>query len=160
MADSMRWRYGETHSKMFAVDTAQTVDQGDCCWLNTDDARPADQVAFTGGINTAQELFVDNFAGVAMDRSLSGETAEIRLAQAGVFEFTCTAAQFEVGDLVGMDDNATPDALESQKVIAVTDAARAIGRVAKRATSNVTTVLVEINATLRTGGPQKGEASA
>jgi hypothetical protein len=160
MADKMRWRTGDTNPiDGEAVDSAQTISIGDCLYLSTDDVRPADQIGYAGGLATTQELFVDSFLGVAMQRSRDGDTSAVRIATTGVFEFDCAAATFELGDLVGMDDNSTPDALESQKVIAVTDAARAVGVVVKRYSSNTTSVLVRITSSLE-GGLQKGEASA
>ena len=160
MANKMRWRYGDTKPVVGeAVDSAQTIDIGDCLYLATDDVRPADQIGYAGGLATTQELFVDSFIGVAMQQSRNADTDPVRIATAGTFEFICAAATFEIGDLVGMDDNATPDALESQQVIAVTDAARAVGVVEKRYSSNTTSVLVRITSSLE-GGLQKGEASA
>lgn len=160
MADKMRWRYGDTNPlKGEGVDTAQTIDIGDCVYLATDDVRPADQAGYAGGLATVQELFVDTFLGVAMQRSRSGDTAPIRIAQTGTFEFDCASATFEIGDLVGMDDNAGASALESQKVIKVTDAARAIGTVVRQYSASTVSVLVQITNYLA-GGLQKGMASA
>ena len=159
MSDNMRWRYGDTAPIMAAVDSAQVLEIGDLLWQNTDDARPASQHAWTG-LNASQEAFVNNFLGVGMQRSRNADTDPVRIATTGVFEFSCASATFELGDLVGPDDNAGATALEDQKVIAVTDAARAIGRVAKRQASAGTTVYVEIRSTIMLGGPQSGIASA
>ena len=38
-----------------------------------------------------------------MQRSRSGETAPIRVATTGVFEFDCASGTFELGDMVGAD---------------------------------------------------------
>lgn len=159
MADRMRWRYGDTNPVIAAVDSAQTVDIGDLVYQETNDARPADQKTYSSLAQT-QEDFVDKFLGVAAQRSRSGDTDPIRVDTTGVFEFICAAATFELGDLVGPDDNAGGTALECQKVIAVTQASRAVGRVAKRYSSNTTLVLVEIVSTIMKGGPQAGTASA
>lgn len=160
MADKMRWRYGDTNPIVGEeVLTGQTIDIGDLVWLDSDDVKPADQSSYAGGLATAQETLVDSFLGVAMQRSRSGDTDPIRIATTGVFEFDCAAATFEIGDLVGADDNTTPDALLPQQVIAVDDAARAIGVVVERHTANTTSVLVRITSSLE-GGLQKGEASA
>jgi hypothetical protein len=140
MADRMRWRYGETNPVVAAVDSAQTIDIGDNVYQVTDDARPADQISYSSLAQT-QEDFVDSYLGVAMQRSRNGDTDPIRVATTSVFEFTCAAATFELGDLVGPDDNAGASALECQKVIAVTKAPRPIGRVDKRYASNTTLVL-------------------
>ena len=67
-----------------------------------------------------------------MQRSRSGETAPIRVATTGVFEFDCPSGTFELGDLVGADENAAGDALLNQQVAKVAASQYAIGRVAKR----------------------------
>lgn len=150
---------GDINPRYCAVDSAQTIAQGDIVWLNTDDVRSASQKTYTSLAQT-QEDIVDVFMGVCLDRSQSGETALVQVATTGVFRFSCAAATFEVGDLVGCDDNAGGTALTPQQVIAVTDASRAIGHVAKRVASAATSVEVEIRSSIMYGGPQKGEASA
>lgn len=160
MANKMRWKYGETNPVLAAVDSATVIAIGDLVYQNTDDALPASDISFAGGINTAQEAIVDNFLGVAMQASASGDTTPIRVATSGVFEFDCASTTFELGTLLGADDNAGGTAMLAQQVITVTDAARAVGRCAQREGTATTTVLVSIESTVMTGGPQKGEASA
>ncbi len=166
MANKFRYRYGETSPPVVVpVDSAQVIEIGDLIWLNTDDARPASQSTYAGGLPTSQEAFVDNFLGVATQQSISGDTESITIATSGVFEFDCAADQFEVGDLLAAADNSGSTALEDQKVVSLgdghadVDVPRAIGRCAKRAGSNVTSVLVEIKSTVMTGGYQLGTAS-
>ncbi|KKN38365.1 hypothetical protein LCGC14_0754400 [marine sediment metagenome] len=81
------------------------------------------------------------------------------MATTGVFEFDCASSTFELGDLLGPDDNSAQDALVNQQAITVTNAARAVGRCAKRAESAVLVVLVDIKSTIMYGGPQEGIAS-
>ena len=76
-----------------------------------------------------------------------------------MFEFDCAADTFELGDLIGVDDNAAADALMDQQVIKVTDPARAIGRAAKRYGSNTTSVLVDVRSGVMYGGVQGSTAS-
>ena len=127
------------------VDSAQTIDFGELCYLATDDARPADQFTYVALANS-QANFAALMIGVAMDTSESGDTADIAIATEGVFEMVCAAAQFEIGDLVGVDDNAGPTAFVPDQVIAVGEngAAQAIGRVVRRYSANTTRVLVEL----------------
>jgi hypothetical protein len=161
MADKMRYRYGDTNPVMCEVDSAQVIEIGDMVWLNTDDARPASASSFVGGLATAQETFVDKFIGIAMQNSPSGKSDPIRIATTGVFEMDCASvATWLIGDMAGPDDNAGATALENQKVIEVTDAARAIGVVVKSEASAVTSILVDIKSTIFSGGLQKGMASA
>ena len=159
MANVMRWRYGDTKPVMADVDSGQTIEIGDFCWLNTDDVRSAAAQSDQGSEVTNQETFADNFLGVAMQQSRSADTDEIRLATAGVFEFICASATYEVGDLVGVDEASSGTALEDQTVAAVTDAEYAIGRVARRATSATTTLFVEIESTVMHGGIAGGTPS-
>ncbi len=41
MADSLRWRYGETNPIVLPVDSATVIEIGDLVYLETDDVRPA-----------------------------------------------------------------------------------------------------------------------
>lgn len=127
------------------VDSAQTIDLGEMCWLNTNDARPADQASY-GSLAVAQANFAKNFIGIAMDTSEVGQTRDIAIATEGVFEMVCAAAQFEIGDLVAVDDNTGTTALLPAQVIATSEngAAGAIGRVVRRYSANTTRVMVEI----------------
>jgi hypothetical protein len=148
MTRVQRLRYADPERvESHPVDSAQTIDLGELCWLNTNDARPADQFTYvTGNLAGTQANFAAMFIGVAMDTSESGDTAKIAIATEGVFEFVCAAAQFEIGDLVGVDDNTGGTALLPAQVIAVGEngAASAIGRVVRQYTANTTRVLVEL----------------
>lgn len=126
----------------FPVDSAQVIEIGDLLWLNTDDVRAASQFTWDTDLGTTQPQFAIKFAGVAMQASASGETDPIRVAMMPIAEFPCASATFEIGDLVGPDDNATPDALTSQQVIAVTTPEKAIGTVVKRVGTAATMVTV------------------
>jgi hypothetical protein len=152
MSNLMRWRYGETNPVQMAVDSATVIEIGDLVWLDSDDAKNAAALAWDTDLETTQEEFHDNFLGVAMQASPAGETDSIRVATSGVFELDTAAASYEVGDLVGPDDDATP-LLVDQQVIAVAGAELAVGRVAKTAAS-ATSVLVSITSTVLHGGPQ------
>jgi len=125
------------------VDSAQVIEVGDMVALFTDDVRAVGQLTY-GTLAAAQLRAAHQFVGVAMEASASGDTADITIRQSGNFEFDCAAAQFEVGDLVAVDDNATPDALLDQQVIAAGENGFGIGYVSKRYSANTTRVLVEI----------------
>jgi hypothetical protein len=152
MSDRMRWRYGDTNPVVAAVDAATVIEIGDLVYQDTDDAKPASAQTDQGSEATNQGLLADKFLGVAMQRSPSGDTDPIRVATTGVFEFDCPSGTFELGALVGADENAAGNALLNQQVDAVASAARAIGRVAKRVASASTSVLVDIRSTVMTGG--------
>jgi hypothetical protein len=138
------------------VDSATDIEIGDL----VDDAKPASSILDIGGagpadLAAAQVQFHDSFIGVAMQRSRAGDTQSIRIATSGVFEFDAASATFELGDRVGVAQDAGA-ALEDQKVagIAQTVPNQALGRVAKRVSSADTKVLVEINSTMMRDGPQ------
>jgi hypothetical protein len=150
----MRWRYGETSPVMLPVDATTVVETGDLVYLDTDDAKPASVQADQGTEAANQELFHDKFAGVAMQASRNGDTQPIRVATAGVFEFDCLTTAYEVGKLIGADENAGGTALERQVVTPVATANLAIGRCAKRVSPAATRVLVDIVSTIERGGPQ------
>lgn len=152
MSDKMRWRYGDTNPVVAAVNTTTVVEIGDLLWQDVDDAKPASSLADQGSLAANQEALLNNFLGVAMQRSRSGENAPIRVATTGVFEYDCASGTFELGDLVGPVENALGTALLNQQVAKVADAKYAIGRVAKRHASATTTVLVDVRSTIMTGG--------
>ncbi len=159
MSDKMRWRYGDTNPVVAAVDSGTVIEIGDLVLLSTDDARPAAMQAVLGTKAATQAAFAAIFLGVAMQRSRSGETAPIRVATTGVFEYDCASGTFELGDMVGVDENTAGNALLNQQVAKVTAAQNAIGRVAKRQPSAGTSVLVDIRSTVMTGGVNGSTAS-
>jgi hypothetical protein len=154
MSDILRWRYGDTSPIVIPVDSATVIEIGDLVYLDTDDAKPASSQADAGTEAANQEAFHDLFAGVAMQRSRAADTAPIRVATRGVFEFPCPSASFEVGALIGASENSGGDGLEDQQVEGVATANLSIGRCAKRVNPAATTVLVDIVATISHGGPQ------
>lgn len=158
MADKMRWSYGDTNPVLYRVDSAEEIAIGDLVWQNTDAAEAADQIT-AGSLINMQDAFVDNFIGVAMQRSRSGDTALIRIATTGTFEFICASATFTEAAIVGCAGTAGV-ALENQTVIGVSAAVSAFGVVPKAYTTATTTVLVQINSTKFTGGLQPGTASS
>ena len=152
MSDKMRWRYGDTNPVVAAVDSGTVIEIGDLVYQDVDDAKPASAQSDQGSETANQELFADNFLGVAMQRSRNGDTDPIRVATTGVFDFDCPSGTFELGDLVGVDENAGGDGLLDQQVAPVTAPKYAIGRVAKRVPAAATSVLVDVRSTVMTGG--------
>jgi hypothetical protein len=152
MSDKMRWRYGDTNPVVAAVDLATVIEIGDLVWQDTDDAKPASSRTDAGTETANQDAMAGAFLGVAMQRSRSGENAPIRVATTGVFEFDCPSDMFELGVLVGVDENTAGTALLNQQVAKVATSACAIGRVAKRQPTEATSVLVDIRSTVMTGG--------
>ena len=165
MSDNMRWRYGDTNPVVAAVNAAEVIEIGDVLWQDTNNAKPAAEKAWVNSLSETQDALSAKFLGVAMQRHRAVDAAaQMRVATTGVFEFTCAASAFtagstgELGCLVG-PAKASGNTLENQKVVPVTDAARAIGRLAKPALTTDTTVLVEITSVVLYGGPQVHTAS-
>jgi hypothetical protein len=154
----MRWRYGDTNPVVTKPIASTTVIEiGDLVFQNSSgDVSAASTFAWTTDLPTTQDGFQDQFLGVAMQRSRAGDALPIRVATAGVFEFDCAAATFELGALVGPAKQASASALESQKVIGLTAGSegKSIGRVAKRVNPADSRVLAEIVSTIVRGGPQ------
>lgn len=154
MANTMRWRYGDTKPVTCPVDSATVIEIGDLVYLDTDDAKPASSQADQGTLALNQEELHDNFLGVAMQASASGETDSIRIATAGVFEFDSGNSTMEVGALVGVAETAAGTACEDQKVIGVATTNLAIGRCARREGTASASKFVNIESTVMYGGPQ------
>lgn len=152
MSDKMRWRYGDTNPVVAAVDSSTEIEIGDLVYLDTDDVKPASSQADQSSESANQTLFATNFLGVAMQHSRDGDTAPIRVATTGVFEYICPSATYEIGDLMGIDEATSGTALEDQVLAAVSNASEAIGRVAARAASATTSILVSLQSTVMTGG--------
>jgi hypothetical protein len=152
MSDKMRWRYGDTNPVVAAVDSATVIEIGDLVYQDTDDAKPASAQADQGSETANQQALATKFLGVAMQRSRAGDTSPVRVATTGVFEFDCPSGTFELGDLVGVDENAGGNALLDQQVDGVGSGTYAVGRVARRVTDAATSVLIDIRSTVMTGG--------
>jgi hypothetical protein len=163
MTDKMRWRYSDTNAVVAPVDAATVIEIGDLVWQDADDAKPVSRLPCNHHENEAsqnwQHAFAHDFLGVAMQRSRSGETTPIRVATTGVFEFDCAPDTFELGDLIGPDENTAGNALLNQQVETVAESRYAIGRVAKRQASAATSVLVDIRSTVMTGGVEGSSPS-
>jgi hypothetical protein len=154
MANTMRWRYGDTNPVMMAVDSATVIEIGDLVLQDVDDAKPASSQTDQGTELANQQLFHDLFVGVAMQAHRAGDTQPIRVATTGVFEFDCLSTTLEVGDMMGPDENGGGIALLNQTVAKVTTANAAVGRCAKRLNPAGTRVLVDIVSSVVKGGTQ------
>ena len=120
MSDKMRWRYGDTNPVVAAVDAATVIEIGDLVYQDTDDAKPASAQAdqgTRGGQPGAVCRQVPGRGHAAEPRRAT--PTPIRVATTGVFEFDCPSGTFELGDLVGADENAAGNALLNQQVAKV-----------------------------------------
>ncbi|MBS0207803.1 MAG: hypothetical protein JSS27_02515 [Planctomycetes bacterium] len=154
MADTMRWRYGDTNPVVLPVLSGTVLEIGDLVYLDSGTALPAAALADAGSKAANQQAFHAKFAGVAMQRSRVGDVNPIRVATTGVFEFDCAAATFMVGDKLGPEQPTGTTALANQQVAAVSAMNETIGRCAKLVNPAGSQVLVDIVSTLMYGGPQ------
>ena len=156
MADVMRWQYGDTNPVVTKAPASATVIEiGDLIYQDpsTNVPYPASSQADQGSEALNQNLFHDNFLGVAMQRSRNGDTDTLRVATTGVFEMDCPSGTWELGDLAAADENSGGTGLLDQTVTKVTLEGLAIGVCAKRVASADTLVYIDIQSTLMTGGP-------
>ena len=154
MANQMRWRYGDTQPVMAPVLSATVIEIGDIVYLDSGTAKPAAAQADAGTEAGNQEALHDKFLGVALGASRAGDTAAIRVATRGVFEFACPSGTFALGDLLGPKEASSGTALENQTVKSVATANLALGRCMQAVTDASTRVLLEIVSTVLHGGPQ------
>ena len=157
MANTMRWRYGDSNPVLLPVDASSSVEIGDLILLDAGKAKPASEMTDQGSTLLNQTTFQDAFVGVAMQASPSGEAGQVRIATTGVFEFTCDAAAWELGDYAAVAHDVSGNVLFDQQVVGGSTASVAVGRCAKQSTTATTRVLVDIIGTVTKGGVQSPE---
>jgi len=133
-----RWLYGDTDPVSAYVDEQTRIAAGDLCWLHGHLCLPAGELALRlAGTSTGPWLpwrgqqirLARNFLGVALQPSPIGQAGLVRVATGGVFQFECHATRAQLGGLVSAEPAADGTHLWGQRVILVSEAARAIGRV-------------------------------
>ena len=143
MADTMRWRYGETNPVVGLCPATVAVEIGDLVYHDSDAVRPASSQSNQSTKALNQSVFAGKFLGVAMQTSPLGEASLIRVATTGVFEFDTNAQTFVLGHLVGIDELPGRTGVENQKVDTSVGAG-SIGRVVRREPAASSAVLVKI----------------
>lgn len=155
MANTMRWRYGETNPIMLSTLEGAVVEIGDLVFLCDGSARAACGNACQGSLAANQESLHDQFLGVAMQASPAESVEPIRVATTGVFEFDCDLAMFEIGELLGAGKFSSGVGLESQSLVGVDKPNLAIGRCSKQVKQAETKVLVDIVSSVMRGGVEQ-----
>ena len=150
MAHVQRFRHMDPRGTIkLPVLSATQIDVGWLCYYDaaTDDVKPFSAQADQTSLVLNQQLWKDNFAGVAMTGHDAGAPAEdLTLATEGVFEFECAATAWDAFALVGADEVAgIPGTGSNFTVIAAAAQTDAIGRVWKKYTATTTRVLVRIS---------------
>lgn len=88
MSNVMRHRYGAKNPVLAEVASAVVIEVGDLCRLDTN---KVENIAESASSYIAASV-ADDFLGVAMQASASGETTPIRIATSGTFEYPQAAA--------------------------------------------------------------------
>lgn len=151
MSDKMRWRYGETNPVVAAVDSATVISVGDLLYLSSGKALPASSLSPETTVAATQAAFSAAFLGVAMQKSVAGDTTPIRVATTGVFEFDAASTTYGLGDKVGVYESADEADVAAQTVAKVSLLAGAIGRVCRVESSATTNILVALKSVVMNG---------
>lgn len=179
MASKARYVSGDCKPIAALVDSTTPIEVGDLLYQDpvSRKGKPASAMVDQGSEALNQDAFQQFFLGVALQKNglQTGETVPlnstlnhspanvIEIATAGVFEFDCTAAAWNTGDLVGACEKASGTALENQKVKSAASASLAIGKaVPAPAQINVSLarVLVDIRSTILNAGVQNQEVGS
>ena len=131
MSNRLRFRSGQVQLFKLRVDSGTVIEAGDLVFLDSDDVKPASDFTWTTNLATTQEAFAAAFLGVAHQASASGDTDDVSvdLSPLSIYEFDVNAATYEVGALLGPDEQSS--ALMDQQLEAVATSARAIARAAE-----------------------------
>lgn len=129
MANRLRFRSGQVELQRLRVDSATVLEAGDLVYLDTDDVKPAGDFPWDTDLSTTQASFAGSFLGVVHQQSADGETDDVSvdLSPHAVYEFDVDAATYEVGSILGPDENAAT--LMNQQL----EAAAAAGGIARAA---------------------------
>ncbi|VTS03312.1 hypothetical protein [Tuwongella immobilis] len=122
---------------------------GDLMWFNAGSAEKASNRVDRGSLIANQADFRQVFLGVAADQRLISENtvSDRVIVVDGIFDADCATTSWEVGDLVGIDRNASTPANSDQQVAKVTNPNLAIGTCIKKA-SNATKVRARLVSSL------------
>lgn len=143
MANTFRFRHVDVDEFLGAVDSATVIEIGDLLYLDSGDVKPANSQADQYDEDKHRFLFASKFAGVAMQASNAGDTDAIRVATDGIFEFACSSDTWDVGDLVGANED-FDGGPENQQVELVLYKEHAIGFVVQQEKDPVESVRVRL----------------
>lgn len=150
MVDVMRHRKEFPKPRNYAVASTTIIEVGDLIYWDavTSKVKPMSDLTWKTDLALTQRHSKPVFLGVSGDRSRDGDTTDVQVDAGGIKEMICAADTFNIGDLIGIDDNAGGTALENQTVVKVTDVELAIGRVSKQYTANTTSIEIELFSTV------------
>ena len=144
---------------MAPVDSAILYEIGDLIYQSVNGlVYPASSQPDQGTEVMNQILFACRFLGVAEQRSRVGDSDDIRVGTAGVWEF-CVAALatlLPLGTRFGASENAAATGLLDQSVEQVLVDAEAIARLYRGAAAGATCVFIKIESEIMDGGIDPG----
>ncbi len=145
MANTFRYLRGDTNPIRVPVASADVIEIGDVVVRDASDSNTyidaTDAAYWDTDEATTKGNLKDEFVGIALQASASGETEPIAVATSGVFEFPAESDTYLLGKGVGLEKD-TGNNLKLSFVDA-TDAL-AFARVAKQEDSAATTIEAEI----------------
>jgi hypothetical protein len=151
-----RYRWGENNPVKCRVESAHAIEIGDLVYLDSDSVRSAGDLT-AASLTLAQQALHDVFVGVALQRHTanSGIVTDFVVATSGVFEFPCASATFELGALIGCDDDGSNDPVADQVIAAAGGlTTESIGICAQREGTATTSVFIKIISTIMDRGVQ------
>lgn len=130
----------------FVANQGLAISIGDLMYQETDDARPASSQTDQLSETLNQALFASKFVGVANSSRTGSESAAgvVRVQTDGLFLATVVSSTFEIGDLLGADEQSNGTALEPQQLRKVTHPDLAVAIVTERKSSASTQVWARI----------------
>lgn len=158
MANRLRFRSGQVHLHKLRVNSATVLEAGDLVYLDTDDVKPASDFPWDTDLATTQEAFAASFLGIAHQQSADGDTGDVSvdLSPSAVYEFDVNPAAYEVGDVLGPDENAS--SLMSQQLEAVASGTQGIARAAEYKGSSASLLRVTFASAYATGSANTNAA--
>ncbi|MEZ6046572.1 MAG: hypothetical protein R3C11_13565, partial [Planctomycetaceae bacterium] len=137
MGNQLRYRSGQVQLVKVRVDSSTVIEAGDLVFLDGDDVKPAADFTWDTDLATTQAAFAAAFLGVAHQASANGDTepVSVDVSPHAVYEFDVAATTYEVGELLGPDENSS--ALHAQQLESVANGGLAIARAVEyRSTSS------------------------
>lgn len=142
MANRLRFRSGQVSLHRLRVDSGTVLEAGDLVFLDTDDVKPAQSFAWTTDLATTQAAFAAAFLGVCHQPSADGQTDDVSvdLSPLAVYEFDANPATYEVGTILGPDEQS--NTLMNQQLETVASAGLGIARAAEYKAASAATLRV------------------
>ncbi len=148
MANTMRWRYGDTNTVIVEARGNCTIEIGDFVFFMGSEAVTVSLLLGAKNLAENQRSMRDLFLGVAMQASSDIDDVKIRVATTGVFEFPCPLGVYQLGDCIGPGAAEVKVGQENQIVSKVEKKGLAIAMCAKGSSVATERILIDIRSVL------------